>query len=353
MDQLEFLQWDSDRRYGVELEINAFDGKSRPGPDDKSPKGIAEVGDIIVRRTGHGVKITKWGHTHNNDFYVVKPDGSCGMEVCTPILKGWDGLSQVIGLADIFRTEGKIKSDERCSLHVHVNVNGCDLTEVASAAAWWVKCEPVFIDSMPARRKKSRYCQVVGMSDMFDHAQRPDPRDILDRLASAKYFTFNDYHYNQKDSGKQRDTIEYRLAENSACLDPYYIKNWVRLVVHFTDRAMKRGMPGTYKSSDPLSGLSWLDPIAVFEFLGFMPGQYQLSPGLAQVRDWFLARIYINIFDGNLPGLWSKIGRSHAFKEVVEIILKIEKADGRSFDFTEAMYPLEDQDALYLEKYQM
>jgi hypothetical protein len=354
MDQeLETLRWDGDRRFGVEAEVNAFDGKSRPDDRSQPPEGIGEVANLMVQRMDQPVVVTKWMATHNNNRYVVKPDGSCGMEVCTPVLKGWHGLKQVCQMTEAFADDERIVSDDRCSLHVHVNVADCSKAEVGNIVAWWVKCEPVFLDSMPKRRKRSRYCQVVGMCDMFDVNEPMDPKTIIKKMGECKYFTLNNFHYAAEDPNKQRDTVEFRVAENDACTDPFYAKNWVRLCVHFVERAKKSKFPGRYVPGDPKTGLAWLDPIDVFEFLGFMPGQYDLSEGLKQTRNWFLARIMVNIFSGaSLGGIWSMRGRTAAQSEVIEIIKQVEKADGFELG-PEYLTPANMKESLYAEKYRV
>ncbi len=313
--KLDLLQWTSDRRFGIEIELNAFDGRNRPENKDALPAGIESVGELVSSVLTTSVNVLPWQHTHNNNNWIIKPDSSCGMEVCSPVLKGWKGLEQVVRCAEAFN-QHKIKSDHRCSLHVHVNVHDCSKYEVASMVAHWIKCEAVFIDSVPANRKRSRYCQVVGLCDMFDIETTPNPQNILDKMGQSKYFTLNNHHF----SKDMRSTIEFRIAENDACIDPIFVKNWARLVVHFCDMAKKLPVPPKYEPGKPWTSLCWLDPIDVFRMLGFLPGQYDLSPGLCQVRDWFLARIITHMRNTGLPGAFSVIGRNHAWEEVQKLV---------------------------------
>jgi hypothetical protein len=309
------LSWTTDRRFGVELELNAFDGRNRPEKKEELPKGIDVVGDLVGSALKTSVSVRSWEHTHNNDNWVIKPDSSCGMEVCSPVLKGWLGLSQVVKCGEVFLKHDQVQSDGRCSLHVHVNVADCSVVEVASIVTHWIKSEAVFMDSVPANRKRSRYCQIVGMCDMFDTKEFPDPKEILSRMGQSKYFTLNNLHY----SRDRRKTIEFRIAENAACTDPVFIKNWVRLVVHFCDMAKQLPLPGKYAAGDPWTSFCWLDPVDVFGMLGFLPGQYDLSPGLKQVRDWFMARMMVNMKGTGLNGVFSDIGRSYSWEELQRI----------------------------------
>ena len=78
-------------------------------------------------------------------------------------------------------------------------------------------------------------------------------------------------------------------------------------------------MPVEYVPNNRWSGYCWLDPIDVFEFLGFMPDQYELSPGLQEVRDWFLKRLQTNIKNPDMDGVLGDKGRKIA-KEQIEYL---------------------------------
>jgi hypothetical protein len=78
----------------------------------------------------------------------------------------------------VFTKTSKIQSDNRCSFHVHIDVSDLSEIKLASVISWWIKCEPVFLDSVPAKRKKNQYCQFLGEMDIFD--------DIEDGLMSPE-----------------------------------------------------------------------------------------------------------------------------------------------------------------------
>ena len=59
--------------------------------------------------------------------------------------------------------------------------------------------------------------------------------------------------------------------------------------------ALKRPFPGDYTFGNPWSGFCWLDPDDVFKVLGFDPAEYDISPGLEQTRNWFMARLQKNM----------------------------------------------------------
>src|SRR3954471_24683945 len=110
------LCYESARRFGIEYEVLAFDGKSRADGGGQ-PVGIQIIAMVVHKAVPlDQVDLKGYEHTDNNTAFVVKPDSSCGVEVCTPILKGYDGLTRAVKVADAFRKDEQIKVDQRCSL---------------------------------------------------------------------------------------------------------------------------------------------------------------------------------------------------------------------------------------------
>ena len=301
------ISFTSGRRFGIELEVNAFDGESRP-PKGKQPEGINHVGAIVASSVPEdGSEIRAYEHTDNNTKWIIKPDASCGIEVCSPPLKGWKGLKKALTVVQVMSEDPQIKVDRRCSVHVHLDVSDLTETQLAKVVSWWVKCEPVFLDAMPLERKRNRYCQSLGMNNIFQHDVQYSDKDIICRVGDIKYYTMNTSNWVRG----SRKTIEFRPIEGQGCKEPYLIKNWVRLLIHFVETAINLELPPKYeipKNEDekynltPWTSLCWLDPEHVLSLLGFnnvpvnipfqkVPNEYTLSNGMKQTRDWFLARL--------------------------------------------------------------
>lgn len=310
------------RRFGVELEVNTLNGIVRR-PDTRAgeiPVGADYVANIIGLATGESVEIQGWDHVHNNTRWVVKPDNSCGIEVNSPVLKGWRGLKRLLTVVEALKDNG-IRSDERCSLHVHINIADLSLRQLAAVVAYYIKCEHVFFDLVPPHRKNNRYCQLLGMTDLFEHDMNLSPEELIARVSGVKYYSMNTYHFYKgggfSSENYRKKTIEFRIAEGAACLDPFIVKNWVRLLIHFVEVARQKHMPGRYKQGNPWTGLLWLNPKQVFQLLKF---DQELSPGMQQVRDWFLQRAMQYAYDTGLEGVWSNAGRAVAWREYQELV---------------------------------
>ena len=105
MDSSKILAFNYDRRFGAEMEMNSLDKRDfRTHPLDghinELPQGIEEIASHIHLITGNSVLIKTWHPTHNNMDWVIKPDRSCGMELCSPVAKGWLGLKNICEVSE-------------------------------------------------------------------------------------------------------------------------------------------------------------------------------------------------------------------------------------------------------------
>ena len=312
------LDLDYLRRFGVEIEVNSFDMLNRPigYEDGKLPEGIHYIGNLVQKTTNEKVLIHKWGNDHHNDVWIIKPDASCGMEICTPVLKGLNGINRTSSVVEALGNDSKISADARCSFHVHVDVSDLSDIQLASVITWWIKCEAVFMDSVPSARKKNQYCQFIGLTYIFENVEDKFllTEYLFKSVGHCKYYSINTFHYMKKN----RKTIEFRIMDNACCLNPDMAKNWIKLILHFVERAIIAEMPLEYMLNNRWSGYCWLDPIDVFEFLGFIPDQFELSTQAKEVRNWFLSRLKSNS-KTDLIGILSNEGRKIAQEQINQL----------------------------------
>lgn len=300
------------RRYGVELEFNTPSGKIHPKlPKNQAPEGAVEVANIINKAIDEKVIVSGWAPTNNNSNWVVKSDSSCGIEVCTTILKGWTGLSSLLRAQEALTKAAVVKSDRRCSLHVHVNISDMTQTELVNVLASYIKFEAIFMDSVPERRKNSRYCSPIGA----ELSVEASTSGILHALQENKYFSINCYQYFKA----KKFTVEFRIGENDLCLDPYSTKCWIRLLLRFVDLSKNRTYVPKYTGISS-SGLAWQD---LSDFMSFMQfDKVDISPGLEQVKHWFLKRVANNCIT-TTNGIWSPKARMDTINYINENYPKI------------------------------
>ena len=85
--------------------------------------------------------------------------------------------------------------------------------------------------------------------------------------------------------------VEIRCGEGT--VEPHDVKNWIRYLLHFTQRVKTVPLPSSFR---------WFSLDEGLEFLGLTTGNgsdVQLSSGLTELRDWILTRTacYANFVD--------------------------------------------------------
>lgn len=307
------------RRFGVEIELNLLEGAlERWDRKGYTPASIKYLASVINKKLEERVDIQGWDHVHDNDSWIIKPDMSCGLEINSPVLKGWTGLKRLISTIEAVENSD-LQAGLDCSLHVHVNVGDLNEYQLASVIAYYIKCEHLFFDSVPIYRKNNRYCQCLGITDLFSHDSDIEPFELIQAVSRVKYYSLNAYHFMQGGGffdNSRKPTLEFRIAENEACTDPFLTKNWIRLLLHFVECTKDLNLPDKYREGDPWTSLLWLD---LPDFMKIMNFNMPLSKGLEQTKAWFLSRLWENGTDSILPGLWSNEGRSVTKKHLAEM----------------------------------
>jgi hypothetical protein len=308
----------SSRRFGVEIELNSFDGRDfekTPLKWNELPNGIHYIGNLISEFLKESVRISKWkvNASQNNDIWVIKPDASCGIEVCSPVMRGNYGVKRICDIINLLSENSLVSSGDKCAFHLHIEVRDLQELQKASILAHWIKCEPVFLDAVPLSRKVNRYCQCIGQNQFFSHDKIPYPREIICFL-SDKYYTVNTY---QMMSIGKRETIEFRFMDSSVCLDSNLAGNWIKLLMLFVETTKDLPYPEKYKKGNKHSGLLWLDVLDVMDMLGFLKSD--ISEELQELRNWFLFRLKENLIN-NSNGIWSKECRKISIQQVEELM---------------------------------
>lgn len=308
-------EFDSNRRFGVEIEINAFDLLSKPLNEKVLPNGIEFIACEINESIKEHVVITKWQNDHYNTNWGIKPDSSCGMEIISPVLKGIHGIEKVCSVVDVIK-KNDFPVDKRCSVHVHVDVSDLNDQKLLSILTWWIKCEPVFFDAVLNCRKYNSYCMMISLNKSFKvDSKFYTLNDIMNIFGKVKYYSLNTYHkYNNK-----RNTIEFRIMDYDACKNSDDIRNWIKLILHFCECCIKKGMPHKFDENNYMTGYYWLDPYQFMEFLN-MNNSFSLTSEMFEIKKWFLNRCVKNSIFLNSMGVFNLETRTHALHEIKNMI---------------------------------
>ena len=220
------------RRFGCEIELNSFDGSSRSRGLNDLPTGIYETANIIKNLVGDSVDITKWQYTHNNKRWAIKPDSSCGLEICSPPFVGIHGVNDIGKVVDGLANKNMNSADKRCSFHAHVEIADFTQRQIVFLVKKWVAYEMFFFLLTKPHRWVNQYCLPIGFFCDFDSDTLYNNTNLLTKLGQYKYFSINLFHYMKN----KKKTIEFRIMGNEACLSSEDAANWCKLLLCFVDR---------------------------------------------------------------------------------------------------------------------
>jgi hypothetical protein len=263
-------------RFGVEMEF------ASASEDVKT--SINHVVDII-RSAGLPADAREWQYSNGNSSWVCKPDASCGLEVCSPVLDRGD-TDQIRLVMELLSKEPSLVVDHNCSVHLHVDFGNPSSDDLCSLLGWWVKYEHIFLDFAAPWRKTNRYCKFIGETCLFDHEEKVSLHRMFSKM-SEKYLTLNTFHM----FNRRRDSVEFRILEGTKNYS--LVENWTNLVFNFVDGCRSSPAPYNY---------AWSDPEELFSFMKFEQ---------EDLRFWFLERLTSNCSDVSAPDS----RRSHAFKQ--------------------------------------
>jgi hypothetical protein len=281
------------RRFGIELEYNAFDNQSRSRSENDLPSGIYDLALYLKEASNTNIEVSKWSYTNNNSNWVLKPDSSCGIEVCTPPFRGYHGHKKFTDVLGKFLIHDKIKSDSRCSMHVHVEIEDFTLDNIAFMVEKWINFELFFFLLTASNRWLNQYCVPLGMSKEFSCEETLSLQTVLNNLADYKYYSINLYHYMKN----RKKTIEFRCMGNDACVNVDDASNWTKVLLCFVDNCSGK------KLLDPLR-IQYEKPSDAIEFLN-IENYFKDN----QVKLWIISKLNqsLNVLESKKLHFWNSI----------------------------------------------
>ena len=184
-----FLKYNEcSRRIGVEIEYNSTDNESRSRGENDLPVGIYEIAKEVQSQLNESVEVHKWHYTNNNNRWVLKPDSSCGLEICSPPMRGKYGVERVSGVIEHLHSNTDFNSDSRCSFHVHVEIEDFSDSEIMNLLNNWIACELFFFSLCNPSRRINQYCIPIGFCKNFDTEKSYDFETLLGKLSEYKYY---------------------------------------------------------------------------------------------------------------------------------------------------------------------
>lgn len=252
--------------FGIEFELTreAF----RPCERPRDWHEVAEQLRLALPSDVRASRVLAEDAAPDDSAWNVKWDASCGWEVSTRILRGVEGLREVVevleGLVPRIERLG-LRVDWRTGTHVHLgwNANAASLGRLFEIAAYW---EPALLSLLPPSRAGSNYCQRVRL-----HVQ--DLRSLRTWAAWERRFAPHHARYlavNPSGLFGPKGTIEVR--SHSGTLEAPKILTWASLWMRILEAARTRapifeslatfplleaGTPGDICELADFLGLGW------------------------------------------------------------------------------------------------
>lgn len=276
------------RPFGIEIEI----GREVPRQS---------IVEHIQKNTRRHIRSSYYHPSINNSFWDVKLDASCGAKFIKGVNEGGyeitsykgSGVNDLIHISKVIASTKKIKvkTNENCGFHIHVDISDFSLDDVGILINNWLCVEYLMFYMVPWRRKFNKYCSKISSSyksskdcitpEDYWNSYKPSTTSLNN---SDRRFSINLVNYYRAITLKsfKRKTIEFRFPEST--LVEKNIKNWTRFLIHFVE---------TVKSRNKIFDIDYVDSLECFlEFVGLeKSSQIILSEGLEETRDWVLRRL--------------------------------------------------------------
>lgn len=229
----------TNRRFGVEIEFLQTVEKQ-------------EVVDA-VRAEGVACNAENYNHNDGLPYWKVITDGSCGLEIVSPILSGEDGLQQIEKVCKALNSVGA-KVDRTCGLHVHVDARDLNKKQIGRVFLAYARHEKLFDALMPESRRLSNntYCQSIR------NVLNPNWVEEFkkDTLGAYHSYVHSRYRKVNLEAYIVHGTIEFR--QHSGTTEAEKIINWVVLMVGFVEETILRPISVKYDMKNCLADFKML-----------------------------------------------------------------------------------------------
>lgn len=304
--RVNFKEFNTNRRFGIELELSA----TRSREDIKSIILNHSQSHDAFATIGNGS--CGWSDTHNNDYWHIKYDSTCGplgknkdhgWEVASYIASGIEDLNDISSVAH-YLDECGLETNNNCGLHIHVEVKDFSSYEMGALLARWIKIESWLFAACSIRRSFSSYCRSIKQrkinrvviynpdeTNVFWYQMMPDRTSTHNNPEKKYSLNTVGYTIGQIDPSYDRATIELRMPE--CVLEKDHIKNWTLLFLNFVETCKNdfNFVPQNAKNCNDI-----LDVLSVLGLgKSFKYGDFQiLDRTLFDTKVWFLKKLIDN-----------------------------------------------------------
>jgi hypothetical protein len=209
------------RTFGIELEITL-------------PTGTMEVGQYHSPRQIEGFP-AGWGA--QRDGSISAPGHRMGVEVVSPILRGADGMRQVVEVVRKLNAMGG-KVNASCGFHVHIGIDDSELPKLAQVVHLFANTEKGFYASTGTRnREHNSYCRSIKGPNSQHERYNYDAAGTTGRVASigSRPERFHTLNLVPLFTG-QRKAMEFRVFQGTLSIEK--ICGYIRMCIGVVDKGV-------------------------------------------------------------------------------------------------------------------
>lgn len=217
---------------------------------------------------GYQVPELPIGWTAQSDASIDASNGRRGVEIVSPILKGAEGIRQVLTVLAWLRDKGA-KVNASCGLHIHVGFNATWTAELGRVVALVARHEKgLYAATGTTRRETGSFSRPIARDGKYTRNFKdgqPKPIRETEFNTGSSVYPYERYHsLNLTGIGSGRKpTVEFRLF--SATLQDVKMVGFIRLALGIVEKALriKRTPPWELNARPKrrgagLSAVTWL-----------------------------------------------------------------------------------------------
>jgi len=240
----------SEMTFGIEIETTVN--------MNEAVQNCLEIGSYYH---GRQVPYLPAGWVAKSDTSITSTTGRVGCEIVSPVLKGEDGLRQVVEVARILEEKGH-RVNASCGVHVHVGFSryapASALARLISVVAYAER--GLYAVTGTKSRERGRWCNGVR--------KYGDDKEAKKNLDQDRYHVLNLTNL----ARGVRDAVEFRAFSGS--LNPVKLVGWIEICLGLVEHALengrkspwnpkrtqiKRGQEGLHEANYLMWLLGWTD----------------------------------------------------------------------------------------------
>jgi hypothetical protein len=196
-------------------------------------RALADMGQVGYHRHGQAAGLPEgWSSTRDGSLDAA-PAGMAGTEIVSPVLKGADGIRQIVEVCRRLQALGA-RVNASCGFHVHVGI-GFDPERIGRLVCLVARHEQALFAVTGTRsRELGTYCQPIKGSHTYTSRFRDKTHEVKDRtdLPAYRYFTLNLSNLAED----RRPTAEFRVFSGTINATKAVMN--VRLCLALVERAV-------------------------------------------------------------------------------------------------------------------